>query len=128
MLLMLLMDRSLTVLAWAVCGVYVLRAIWMTAALAQDLAIPATRILRALVMPALLAGASMTVLWALQAVLAAAEVAGALRLLALIGGAALVLAPAVLLWPQRILGDDLAFLVARLPLLGRLRAVRGAAV
>lgn len=128
MVLMLLMDRSLTVLAWAVCGVYVLRAIWMTAALAQDLAIPATRILRALVMPALLAGASMTVLWALQAVFAAAEVAGALRLLALIGGAALVLAPAVLLWPQRILGDDLAFLVARLPLLGRLRAVRGAAV
>lgn len=127
-LLLVLMDRSLTVLAWAVCGLYVLRAIWMTVALARDLTIPAARILRALAVPVLLAAASMVVLGVLQAVLAAAGVAGAPRLLALIGGAGLVLVPAVLLWPRQILGDDLAVLVARLPLLARLRTVRGAAV
>ncbi|HEX2797955.1 MAG TPA: oligosaccharide flippase family protein, partial [Immundisolibacter sp.] len=126
--LMLLMQHSLTVLAWAVCAVYAARAIWMTVALAMELDIPLARIVRALRSPLLLAAAVMLLLGVIESVLTGTHAGAVLRLAGLVGAAGAGLLLIGMLWPRQVLGDDLAFLFTRLPLLQRLSAMRGAGV
>ncbi|MHB1188813.1 lipopolysaccharide biosynthesis protein [Thiobacillus sp.] len=126
LVLLLLMDHSLAVLAWGVCAVYAGRAIWMTGALAKDMAIPPARIMRALLSPALLAVFTMALLSLLDNLLASAAVSPVLRLAGLMCGAGAGLLLIMVCCPQRVLGEELAFLFARLPFLQRLRSVRGA--
>lgn len=126
--LMLLMRQSLTVLAWGVCAVYAGRAILMTSALAKELGIPVARILRALASPALLAVATMILLGLIESLLASTHTGAVLRLVGLVGGASAGLLLVMVFWPRRVLGDELAFLFARLPMLQRLSSIRGAGV
>lgn len=126
--LMLLMQHSLTVLAWAVCAVYAARATLMTVALAMDLDIPLARIVRALRSPLLLAAAVMLLLGVIESVLIGTHAGAVLRLAGLVGAAGAGLLLIGMLWPRQVLGDDLAFLFTRLPLLQRLSAMRGAGV
>jgi len=124
--LLLLMDQSLAVLAWGVCAVYAGRAIWMTGALAKDLVIPPGRIMRALLSPALLAIVTMILLSLFESLLASATNSAEWRLVGLIGGAGAGLLLIMVCCPQRVLGEELAFLFARLPFLQRLRSIRSA--
>lgn len=128
LVLLLLMDQSLAVLAWGVCAVYAGRAIWMTSALAKDLDIPPARILRALLSPAFLTVVTMILLGILDSLLASATGSAVLRLAGLVGGAGAGLLLIMVCWPQRVLGEELDFLFARLPFLRRLRSIRGAEV
>jgi len=128
LVLLLLMDQSLAVLAWGVCAVYAGRAIWLTAALAKDLSIRPARILRALLSPALLAVATMVLLSLLDSLFASATANTVLHLVGLVGGAGAGLLLIMVCCPQRVLGEELAFLFARLPFLRRLRSIRGAEI
>lgn len=126
--LMLLIRYSLTVLAWGVCAVYAVRAIWMTAALARELDIPLARIVRALRSPLLVTAAAMFLLAGIEILLTGMHAGAVLRLAGLIGAAGAGLLLVGVLWPRQVLGDELAFLVARLPLLQRLSAIHSAGV
>lgn len=126
--LMLLIRYSLTVLAWGVCAVYAARAIWMTAALARDLDIPLARIVRALRSPLLVTAAAMLLLAGIEILLTGMHAGAVLRLAGLIGATGAGLLLVGVLWPRQVLGDELAFLVARLPLLQRLSAIHSAGV
>lgn len=111
-------DGSLALMAWGVCGVYLLRAIAMIAALTADLGIAPSRVLRALVSPLAVAAVVMLVL-ALLAGLPGPSGAAA-RLAGLIGGAGAALALVALCGSPAILGEELAFLLRRFPALERL--------
>lgn len=126
LVLLLLMDQSLAVLAWGVCAVYAGRAIWMTGALAKDLVIPPVRIMRVLLSPALLAIVTMILLSLFESLLASATNSAEWRLVGLIGGAGAGLLLIMVCCPQRVLGEELAFLFARLPFLQRLHSIRSA--
>jgi O-antigen/teichoic acid export membrane protein len=124
LVLLVLRDQSLAALAWGVSGVYAGRAIWMTSALARDLNIAPARILRALLSPVLLSVATMIVLSLLDYLFASTSSAVS-RLAGLICGAGAGLLLIMLCCPQRLLGEELAFLFARVPFLRRLRSIRG---
>lgn len=126
--LLLLIDRSLAVLAWGVCAVYVGRALWLTSALARDLHIAPVRIFRALLSPALLALMTVALLSLLDRLFLSVTASGVLRLAGLMGGAGAGLILAMVCCPQRVLGEELAFLFTRLPFLRRLRTIRSAEV
>lgn len=126
--LLLLRDQSLAVLAWGVCAVYAGRALWLTSALANELAIVPARILRALLSPAVLALVTMALLSLLDHLLASHAASAVLHLAGLVGGAGALLLLIIAFWLRLVLGDELAFLFARLPFLQRLAAVRGAGV
>lgn len=128
LVLMLLMGQSLAVLAWGVCAVYAGRAIWLTVALAKDLTIPLARILRALASPAMLAVLTMILLGLLDSLFASTDTSAVMRLVGLVCGASAGLALAMVCWPRRVLGEELAFLFGRLPFLQRLCSVRGSEV
>jgi len=126
LVLLVLMDQSLAVLAWGVCAVYAGRAIWLTGALAKDLDIAPVRIMRALLSPAVLAVVTMVLLSLLENLFASATTSVVLRLAGLIGGAGAGLLLIMICCPQRVLGEELEFLFARLSFLRRLRSIRGA--
>lgn len=124
LVLLVLKDQSLAILAWGVSAVYAGRAIWMTGALAKELVIAPARIWRAMRSPVLLAVVTMILLSLLDNLLASTGNA-VLRLAWLICGAGAGLLLIMVCCPQRVLGEELAFLFGRLPFLRRLGSLRG---
>jgi O-antigen/teichoic acid export membrane protein len=125
LVLLVLKNNSLTILAWGVSAVYAGRAIWLTGALARELDIAPSRILRAMLSPALLAGITIVILALLQDQLASTATSSMLQLSALIGGTGAALLVITAIFLPRVLGEELAFLIARLPLLKRLYTTPG---
>jgi hypothetical protein len=70
----------------------------------------------------------MLLLGVIESVLIGTHAGAVLRLAGLVGAAGAGLLLIGMLWPRQVLGDDLAFLFTRLPLLQRLSAMRGAGV
>lgn len=128
LVLLALKDQSLAVLAWGVGAVYAGRAIWLTGALASELGITPSRILRALLSPALLAIATVILLTLIENQLASTTASAVLRLAGLIGGTSaglLLILACCLRW---VLGEELAFVAARLPFLRRFDSAPGVGV
>jgi O-antigen/teichoic acid export membrane protein len=126
LVLFILKDQALAVLAWGVCTVYAGRAIWLTGALARDLAIPYSRILRALLSPALLAVVTMALLSLLETLFGASATSHApWRLAGLIAGTGVGLLLIIACCLRRVLGEELAFVANRLPFLRRLQTAPG---
>lgn len=122
--LWLLRHESLSVLAWGVCAVYMLRAVWMTLALRRALALPYLSLLRALHSPAWLALLAALAMAGAQHVLAHTDLRSVLSLLLVMAAGACSLLGVFLLWPRRVLGHELGFLAERLPILQRIAAFR----
>lgn len=123
-ILFILKDRSLSLLAWGVCVVYVGRAIFMTAALAGDLQVRWREVAAALASPLALAAVSMVVLWLVDGYVENLDFNAVMRLACLIGTAGSALAVFALAFLPRVLGHELAFVLNRFPLLRRWCALR----
>lgn len=119
-----LKDRSLAVLAWGVCVVYIGRAAFMTAALACDLRMRWREVTAALSSPLALAVVSVVVLRLVDGHFENFELSAVMRLACLIGTAGSALAVVALAFLPHVLGHELAFVLNRFPLLRRCCALR----
>lgn len=121
-----LKDGELVHLAWGVCGVYVARAVFMSAALIRELGLTHLRVLRALRSPLLLTALVLAALGAFSVLDLDAMPIGRLLGMIVVAGATVLLA--ALGCMRALLGEELAFLCVRFPILGRLRLFSRAGV